>query len=171
MNLSNYYQILDQINICGIPLNQSADQKKVNFSLLEFVNDCNDELYHAEEYSLSIDKQKLEALAYLNDNSPFAVTVLVINCNYLEREEAENIIRHSHDVCSGDISLMFTNGEKQSFNLNSEDSYEGKIIQRYSFEEFLAELDKTNFINNHWVAATLSSEPSINQSLPIDLDW
>ncbi|MBP9786096.1 MAG: hypothetical protein KBC72_00690 [Acinetobacter sp.] len=162
--LSNFHRLLDNCNILGSATDEHAYQQSVSFNLNEFITDSNDEIYHHSNYALKFDQDSYNALFKAQNGTIPEIKVIVALVGHLERDTVEDVIGYDLDEISGSINLKLSNEESVCLNTKAIDEYDGKIIQVYSIDDFLKNLDETVFIDNHWITFVLH-DPHQNQAL------
>jgi hypothetical protein len=165
--LTNFYRLLESCLIEGIALDEDHEHKTVNFDLYEFINDCNDEIYHAQAYTLRFSMEHYKNLFSRRDLSPPLVKILVLSCESKDREFVESIIGGEVNDVTGYIKLQMDDGASVELDLNELDSYEEKYVQVYDIEYFLNNVDEKISVNNHWITA-IFIDPESNEKILTD---
>lgn len=161
-NLSNFYRLLEKCLIKGIPFEENSDQPFVHFDLAEFINDSNDEIYHAEAYQLSFLQEHFNTLFDTSVHSPPLLKILVVNCVAHCRESIEEVLGCDLNVDTGELKLQLWGGQHIDLNLSENDEFEGKIVQLFDIENFLEQVNDSIFIGNHWITAIFFDSESKN---------
>mgnify|MGYP003583029310 CR=1 FL=1 len=151
--LSNFYRLLESCLIQGFAFDKDVEQKAVNFNLGEFINDCNDEIYHAQAYTLRFSQEHYKNLFSRRDLLPPLVKILIVSCVKHDREFIERVIGAQTNDVTGYITLQMDDGAYVELNLNELDPYEGKTVQLYDIDYFLNSIDETILVDNHWITA------------------
>lgn len=154
--LSNLYRILSKCIVKGASLDEATEPENVVFDLLEFIEDSNNEIYHALNYKLCFEENSLKKLFKNEDQHLPQIKILVFNCHHIYREDVERIISYKFDALTDTILFEYDDGEMFSLRLNHLDQYEEKAVEMFNIKDFLANLEENIFIDNHWITALLS---------------
>lgn len=163
---SNYYRLLDNCLIQGSPLYDDAKLQKVNFSLAEFINDSNDEIYHRLNYSLDLDQAHF-ASHFSKEQLPL-LKIIVVDCHFLDRNTIETVIGCDLDIVAKTIKLKPYDDEPITFELHAENECEDKVIPVFDIDFFLKNLEESIFIDNHWITALFFDPVSQKGIIPND---
>lgn len=165
--LSNFYRILYNCEITGLSTDENTSQQSVMFNLNEFINDSNDEIYHALHYKLTFDHSSYDKLFKAQHLPIPELKIIVVHVGHLDRDTMEHVIGYDCNGNNGIITLLIDGGEKEYLSLNTSDEYDGKIIQVYGIDEFFHKLNHTIDIDNHWITGVFC-HPETNSSLITD---